>query len=383
MNETKGIDKKTKHTNCLLTIHKRLLPDDPEIGYMPYIWLFYLLMYFFQFLFVDFSAKQYIYSFISLPLFLVLYFRAFWVTDKQLFYYIAAIWLIGLMLALQKIPGSSVFTVYAAAFTAQFKQTKTSFTTLGVMLGLHGAIYGALGISLYITLPSLFFGSIIGVSNIFMSDASRKNKIIKASQEEIKKIAASTERERIARDLHDLIGHTFSVINIKSQLAHKLINQDSKDTHTQAAQEIKEIEKISRKSLSQVREVVSDYRKRDLATELSQARILLDSLDIDVTEKVNALKPLKLSPEQNTALAYIVRELTTNIMRHSQASECTIQLESDQQFITLNIEDNGHTQEFKAGSGLKGISERTEQLNGKAEFKIDHGFSACITLPIS
>ncbi len=377
MNEIKTTDQSIETSSWYLKLHRRLLPNDPEVGVMPYIWLFYLLMYFFQFFFVDFTVKQYIYSLIGIPLFLILYFRTFWVSDKHLYFYIAAIWGIGFMLALQKIPGASVFTVYAAAFTAQFSLAKKSFTTLGLLLGLHAAIYVAFDISLYITIPALFFATIIGASNIFMTEMAKKNRQIKASQDEIKKIATSAERERIARDLHDLIGHTFSVINIKSQLAQKLVLKDV----AKAAQEIKEIEKISRTSLSQVREVVSDYRKRDLATELSQARILLDSLDVQVTEKITSLEQLNLSNEQNTALAYIVRELTTNIMRHSQATTCEIELNTENQHTVLRITDNGIAQSFKAGSGLNGIRERTEQLGGQVNFLTDQGFIATIQLP--
>ena len=379
MNEIKITEQSPEAAKWYVKLHRKLLPNDPEIGFMPYIWLCYLLMYSFQFFFRVFSIQQYIYSAIGIVLFLIFYFRAFWVSDKQLIYYIAGISLIGFILGLQKMPGAGVFTIYAAAMTAQFSHLKISFTTLGVILGLNTALSVAFGISYYIYLPALFFASIIGVSNIFMSDAAHKNKQIKASQEEIKKIATSAERERIARDLHDLIGHTFSVINIKSQLAQKLIKQDS----IKAAQEIKEIEKISRTSLSQVREVVSDYRKRDLATELSQARILLDSLDMHVTEHIIPIEQLGLSNDQNTALAYIVRELTTNIMRHSQATTCDIKLEADHQYTVLTISDNGQAKEYKAGSGLNGIHERAEQLGGQVEFVSEQGFMACIKLPIS
>ncbi|MCX7544656.1 sensor histidine kinase [Marinicella gelatinilytica] len=363
----------------LKNLHHRLLPQSADVGFMPYIWLGYLLMYFIPFVFNEFSTQQYIYSFAGIAVFLVLYFRAYWVADRQLFYYITGIWAIGFVLALLNMPTAGVFTVYAAAFCAQFNSAKNGFTTLGIMLAMTSVAAVGFGISAYIIFPALFFGAIIGVSNIYLAQMAKKNQVIKASQEEIKNIATAAERERIARDLHDLIGHTFSVINIKSQLAQKLVGHDNKKVQ----QEIREIEKISRESLAEVREVVSDYRQRDLATELVQARVLLNSLDIEVTEHIAAIEDLQLDSDTNTAMAYMVRELTTNIMRHSKATECMLKLETDQQHITLIIKDNGQANDFKTGSGLKGVSERVAQLNGRVDFNIDQGFMATITLPIS
>lgn len=375
----KTIKQSSHKPSWLKSLHRRLLPDATDVGFMPYIWLGYLLMYLIPFLFADFTTEQYLYSVVAIAVFLPLYFRAYWVNDNQLFYYIAAIWMIGVLLALIEMPTAGVFTVYAAAFCAQFNSPKIGFTTLGTILAMTSVTAVVFDTSPYILFPALFFGSLIGVSNIYMAQVANKNQLIKASQEEIKNIATAAERERIARDLHDLIGHTFSTINIKSQLASKLIDQDPQ----KAIHEIQEIENISRKSLSQVREVVSGYRKRDLATELIQARVLLDSLDIKVTEHITPLTDINLNSQTNTAMAYIVRELVTNIMRHAQASECTLRLESSHRYLTLTIKDNGKAKQFTAGSGLKGIRERAEQINGQADFKINQGFIVTIKVPIT
>jgi len=362
--------------NIFAKIHHRLLP--PDIGYLPYVWLSYLGMFFLSYFFQTLTIEQIIISIVCVVAFLVLYFRAYWVAEQQMYFYITAIWLIGFILATINLFGAGTFYVYAAAFCTQFNKSKTGFIVLAVLIGIT-IISGLLfNVSPHIYISGSFFALIIGASNIFMEEMAKKNRQIKASQEEIKKIATSAERERIARDLHDLIGHTFSVINIKSQLAQKLMTHDT----AKALQEIQEIEKISRSSLSQVREVVSDYRQRDLATELSQARILLDSLDIQVTEHIRPIDEIQLNTETNTSMAYIVRELTTNIMRHSQATECTLKLESDDQYITLSIKDNGKVKDFKTGSGLKGIRERAEQVAGHVNFKVDQGFVATIKLPI-
>ena len=163
----------------------------------------------------------------------------------------------------------------------------------------------------------------------------------------------------------------------KSQLAAKLIERDPE----KARNEVEEIENISRTSLAQVREAVSGYRQRDLATELVRARVLLDSLEIQVKEDIVPVDTLDLSQQHNTALAYIVRELTTNIMRHANADNCQISLQKQGNTISLAIKDDGHApSSLKEGSGLKGIRERIQDLGGRVDYQIDNGFQATITL---
>lgn len=370
--------KTSDNINIWQRIHGYLLPKDTDVGYMPYVWLGYLLMYFVSFFFMPVSYKQWLYSVVGIIVFLVLYFRTYWVSVSHLYYYIGAIWLIGFVLAGEKMPGSGVFYVYACAFCAHFNQAKKGLMVLLLIIVVTIITGWSFDISPYIYLASTFFGFLIGLSNIYMSEMTKKNQQIKASQEELQKIAASAERERIARDLHDLVGHTFSAINIKSQLASKLMITDP----SQAQQEIAEIESISRESLTQVREAVTGYRKRDLETELTRARILLNSLGIDVDQQLHSIGE-RLDEERNTALAYIVRELTTNIMRHAKhVTHCDMSLCLGVSELSLEIHDNGVCSGIKEGSGLLGIRERVENLGGTFEYRYSDGFLANIRVPI-
>ena len=354
-----------------------LLPEDNDVGKTRYLWLSYLAMYFVSFFFKPVTDTQIMVTIIGVAAFIMLYFRAFWVDNRRLVFYLAGIWLIGYLLALHGMPGSSVFFVYSGAFCAQFRNPKTGFIYLCCAVIATIVFCLLADISPYIYGPGAFFCLLIGSSNIYLSQMANKNKQIKASQDEIQKIAASAERERIARDLHDLIGHTFSTINVKAQLAAKLVDRDA----SRARSEIEEIEKISRTSLAQVREAVSGYRQRDLTTELIHARVLLDSLDIKVEENLIPVEKLNLSQSQNTALAFIVRELITNIMRHANARTCQMLLQQEGNSITLTISDDGDAADtLTEGSGLQGIRERVEQMGGSISFTVDNGFQASIQI---
>lgn len=372
-----AINSASTQANFWQRLNRTLLPEDQEVGNTRYIWLCYLAIYFVSFFFVPVSKTQIMVTIIGMLAFLLLYFRAFWVNDRRLVVYLLGIWLIGYALALHNMPGASVFFVFTGAFCAQFRKPRTAFTVLLVAVAATVVLGMLANVSVFIYLPGAFFCLLIGSSNVYLAQMAKKNRQIKASQEEIKKMAASAERERIARDLHDLIGHTFSAINVKSQLAAKLVESNP----PKASIEIKEIEQISRTSLAQVREAVSGYRQRDLATELAHARVLLDSLDIKVVEAVAPIETLGLSQQQNRALAYIVRELSTNIMRHSQASRCQISLQRQGPFIVLRVSDDGQAEGvLQEGSGLQGIRERIRNLGGQVDYQLNQGFTATISL---
>ncbi len=371
------IIQETSQSSFWQRLNRVLLPEDQEVGNTRYIWLCYLAIYFVSFFFAPVSKTQLMVTIIGMAAFLLLYFRAFWVSDRRLIMYLFGIWLLGFSLGLHGMSGASVFFVFTGAFCAQFKSPKTAFAVLLVAVAATLILGMLVKMPLYIYLPGAFFCLLIGSSNVYLAQMAKKNRQIKASQEEIKKMAASAERERIARDLHDLIGHTFSAINVKSQLAAKLAESDP----LRARNEINEIEHISRTSLAQVREAVSGYRQRDLATELAHARVLLGSLDIHVIENITAVDTLGLSQHQDIALAYIVRELSTNIMRHAEASQCHIRLQRQGQQVMLCFEDDGQANAgIIEGAGLQGIRERIQAIGGQLTYETSQGFKATITL---
>ena len=191
------------------------------------------------------------------------------------------------------------------------------------------------------------------------------------SREETQRLAKVAERERIARDLHDLIGHTFSVITLKADLAGKLLDKDLE----KAREEVKQLETISRDALSQVREVVSGYRTSDLLSELANAKHVLASMSIQFEYRFEGLGDKEsietnlekhLDAKSNKELAIVLRELVTNIIRHAKADEVDAVIKREDGNIVLTVKDNGQgfdNQEHK-GFGIKGIEERINKLSG-------------------
>ena len=139
------------------------------------------------------------------------------------------------------------------------------------------------------------------------------------ADEEIEHLAKVAERERIARDLHDLLGHTLSLITLKAELARKLVDRDPQ----RAKQEMLDVEQTSRAALADVREAISGYRGEGLAAELIRARKTLETAGISVDSDI---AELPLTPAQETVLALALREAMTNVVRHAQARRCSVQL---------------------------------------------------------
>ncbi|WP_109486622.1 sensor histidine kinase [Occallatibacter savannae] len=219
-----------------------------------------------------------------------------------------------------------------------------------------------------------FFGLLVGAGNLLAAQRMRSNQKLLLAHEEIEHLAKVAERERIARDLHDVLGHTLSVVVLKSELAGKILHQNPE----RAQKEIAEVEQIARTALAEVREAIRGYRAEGLAAELDRARATLDaagvSLDCSST-------PPKLLPAQETVLSLILREAITNIVRHAHASRCEVSFEQNAERTILQIEDDGSGGIRSEGSGLRGMRERVESLNGRLQILSENGTSIMIEIP--
>jgi two-component system sensor histidine kinase DesK len=181
---------------------------------------------------------------------------------------------------------------------------------------------------------------------------------LRLAHEEIEQLAKVAERERIARDLHDVLGHTLSVIVLKAELAGRLFSRDPQ----RAAAEISDVEQISRKALGEVREAIRGYRSEGLMAEIDRAQHVLDAAG--VTLRCDS-KPPSLNPAQESVLALAVREAVTNIVRHAQASHCHLEFRNVDGCTFLSMEDDGRGGVREEGNGLRGMRERVESLGGK------------------
>jgi two-component system sensor histidine kinase DesK len=198
---------------------------------------------------------------------------------------------------------------------------------------------------------------LLGVSAVYTAYTSHQQAHLRRSTQEITRLATMAERERIGRDLHDLLGHTLSVVALKSELARKLIDSDLDAART----EISEVERVARDALAQVRNAVSGIRSTALSAELVAATALLEAQGLKVkceTENV------KLSHDRETALALSLREATTNIRRHSGASGVTIRVRKEPTEVVIEVVDDGRGGRIVPGNGLNGMRERLCSVGG-------------------
>jgi two-component system sensor histidine kinase DesK len=204
------------------------------------------------------------------------------------------------------------------------------------------------------------------------------NQQLSQAREQIARLAVGEERLRFARDLHDLLGHSLSVIALKSELAGRLI----KKTPGLAAHEVEDIEKVARDALRDVREAVTGYRQPTLAAELAGAKEALTAAGIEChVDRDHA----PLVPAVEAVLAWAVREGVTNVMRHSQAKRCAIRITNKDGRATLEVVDDGRGGTPEAGSGLHGLRERVLERGGTltAEPLPHEGFRLRVTLPLA
>ncbi|MEH7355825.1 sensor histidine kinase [Neobacillus drentensis] len=177
-----------------------------------------------------------------------------------------------------------------------------------------------------------------------------------------KQIVQQEERQRIARDLHDTLGQTLTMIKLKSELTTRLVDKDS----SKAKEELKEILATTRIALKQVRELVSDMKFVSLESEIEHSKKLMHTagIELDIVKKGD---PLLLSSVEETMIALCIREAMTNIIKHSKAKRCTIQFEIIDQIYFIQIKDDGiGLVKVEGGNGIQSMKERMQALQGTA-----------------
>jgi two-component system sensor histidine kinase DesK len=213
-----------------------------------------------------------------------------------------------------------------------------------------------------------------GASTLFVGERERQLAQLRRAHEEIEGLATIAERERIARDLHDLLGHTLSVIVLKSELASKVAQADP----ARAVAEIRDVERISREALSEVRAAVAGYHSHGFAGELERARHVLATSGVALAVE---LEPVRMPPKRESVLALVLREAVTNIVRHARASHCHVSLRGDGDGLVLTVRDNGVGGVHPGGSGLAGMHERVRAAGGRLDIDGTRGVTIEVRLP--
>ncbi|WP_419805080.1 sensor histidine kinase [Terriglobus sp.] len=254
--------------------------------------------------------------------------------------------------------GMFVYPVVILAFMTTSMRTYVTFLvaqSIGVVLEAW-----LFHLQWWTALMAVFFSLVVGFSNFAYTRQARASYQLRQANDEIEHLAQVAERERIARDLHDLLGHTLTVIAIKSELANRLLPIDA----GRAAQEMQEVEQTARQALAEVREAVSGYRSEGIAAEVQRARRTLAAAGVQLTV---SMEPVQLEPAQANVLCLALREGVTNIVRHAKATAATLRVEVDGTSLKMRLEDDGVGCGSCEGNGLRGMRERVRQTGGSVE----------------
>jgi two-component system sensor histidine kinase DesK len=202
-----------------------------------------------------------------------------------------------------------------------------------------------------------------------MLDRQQLEAKLDEAQQHIKELIKREERMRIARDLHDTMGHTLSLITLKSELVTKLIAKNPE----RAIQEAREIERTSRAALREVRQLVSDMRAISIAEALADAREMLRSADIEMRLSAQQENYSDVPDLTQNMVSLCLLEAVTNIVKHSQATWSRILLKRETDGIYITIQDNGTgiSMDQQQGNGLKGMSERLHLIDGSLQIDSD------------
>jgi two-component system sensor histidine kinase DesK len=270
--------------------------------------------------------------------------------------YVAGEYLIGFALAPMNLSalGFLIFAFFVTAFSLPLRLARYVIFGSVILFMLETWLLG----HNWQTLASVMTPAVLlAITALYTAYTGQQQMALRRSNEEIMRLATLAERERIGRDLHDLLGHTLSVIALKSELARKLIDRDLEGART----EIGEVERVARDALSQVRNAISGIRSTALPAEIVAATALLEAQGLVVkceTENV------KLPHDRETALALSLREAATNIRRHAGAKGVTIRVRKEDAAVVVEVADDGRGGRIVPGNGLNGMRERLDTVGG-------------------
>lgn len=338
-------------------------------GLSAYIWIVFCLLPFF-FIFRTSALGEIIFGFSMILLFFICYRLSF--VSKSTVAYLGLSMEMVISIIMTIFFGYVYFSLFLAYFIGSI-QSKAGFLTLYIVHLVTTIVAVVIG---FYTQPEVFINHLpfIGVSLIgvillpFNIYNKNKHEKLEGQLEDanirISQLMVNEERQRIARDLHDTLGQKLSLIGLKSDLAGKLISKSPEA----AKNELKDINQTARTALKEVREMVSNIRGAKLEEELFRVRQMLKAAEIqhDI-DKLPDLDETSLLVEN--VLSMCLKESVTNVVRHSQASYCKIDIEQSPKELTLRVRDNGigvvGNDKFQKGHGLQGMRERLEFVNGE------------------
>lgn len=361
-----------------------------RFGAFPYVWLLYLLMPAFN-LQAEHGLKLLL-GIAMLVLFAVTYRQLYWAGSGRAFHlWLGLQMLLIVVLSVFYTPYNFYLGFYAANFVGWytdkilFRRAYAVFA-LSILVPLLLAIRGMELESMVFLVPFLLIMLVFPFGARSLSSNRMLERKLDQANEVIKEMVKREERLRIARDLHDTMGHTLSLITLKSQLVEKLAAKDPE----RAQAEAREIQRTSRAALRQVRELVSEMRAVSVAEELTEAGEMLRTAEIAL-EVEGDVSLAGVSDLTQNILSLCIKEAVTNIVKHSGADRCRIIIAITEGNVRITIEDNGAglkpadgaDGEYRAGNGLKGMAERLSLIDGSLSLNSggSQGTSLSVVIP--
>jgi len=338
-----------------------------DIHWVCFIPLLFSFFYFIPMVQNSYTWLEYVTQLVGYGVFVSLYLMCRRYPERGLIY-IAQIAI--LTFAISFINGASYSLVWYGAYYAGYIYTwkKASLVTFGLTMVL-------LATSLVTEIPFRIFlpyGVLPCISlaaygmfdrKIRMEEIYRKKK-----NEQVEQLATIAERERLARDMHDVLGHNLTALGLKAQVAVKLGRSGDM---TAALAEIEEVSRLASGALGDVRQAISEYKMRGFDDQLESLKRQLYSAGFDVTTDI---ADLTLDARREADLILVLTEAVTNIIRHSNGALATISLQKLKQKLQLTIADDGTRQGYTSGNGIQGMRERIQALGGEMTVKQQQGF---------
>ena len=342
---------------------------------LAWVYLFNLIFYFIPMFVSPMTTSDIIISLIALVAFFPLYFKLHRASSKS-YQPLSLLFLLSVAVTPFN-SGSLAFFTFTAFFAGFRYPIKTSLLLwlgqIATIWLLNWFLYSSV---LYFALWGTFLTICIGM--IGMATRQRELSLIQKQQstDEIKTLATIVERERIARDLHDVMGHSLSSITLKAELASKLIDNQQYEL---AKQHLDELAEISRDNLSQLRQTVSNYKHKGLATTVTELcqRIRDKGMTVELTGEL----PNQLSAGQESHLCLMLTELTNNMLKHSTGKTCYFTFDTTKYGYNISITEAQALTSITEGNGLKGIRERLEDIGGEFSYQLTPELTFTVQLP--
>ena len=361
-----------------------IIPKSPWLSI--YIWIIFCIMPFF-FIIRSFSPLYIGVGIVMLILYLLCHKFSFQSITGLKYMWISFQMVLNIAMTLMF--GYIYLSLFTAFFIGNIRQTVGFYIMYGLHIGFTVLSIAAgyfIYLDLFLTQTPFIIIAVLGVVLLPFTLYTRNKQEnleseLETAKDRISELIIHEERQRIARDLHDTLGQKLSMIGLKSDLAARLVEKNPQ----QAILEIKDIRQTASVALKEVRELVADMRAVRIEEELFRVEQILRAAEIEF-KLVGNPKAIHMPVLSENVVSMCLKEAVTNIVKHSKASTCIVTLEQNENELMLSVKDNGVGFEETVslvGSGLKGMQERVEFLNGTVEVKSEHGTEIIIHVPVA